>query len=153
VLYLFQQKGMTAREVEHLLYAESGLLGVSGLSSDMRALLASDDPRAAEAIDLFTYQVARQAGALAASLQGLDTFVFTAGIGENAPEIRARICDRLGWLGVRIDEEANRRSEPVISLPGSPVVVRIIPTDEERMIAIHSCDLLLKEGGCDGSSG
>jgi len=153
VLYLFQQRGMTAREVEHLLYAESGLLGVSGLSSDMRALLASDDPRAAEAIDLFTYQVARQAGALAASLQGLDTFVFTAGIGENAPEIRARICDRLGWLGVRIDEEANRRGEPVISLPGSPVVVRIIPTDEERMIAIHSCDLLLKEGGRNGSSG
>lgn len=145
VLYLFQQKGMTPREVEHLLYSESGLLGVSGISSDMRALLDSERPEANEAIDLFIWQVARQAGALASSLGGLDSFVFTAGIGENAPAIRARVAVRLAWLGVELDEEANRRGEPVISTPSSRVIVRVIPTDEERMIAIHAADLLRKE--------
>ncbi|WP_454884221.1 acetate/propionate family kinase [Sphingomonas oryzagri] len=145
VLYLFQEKGMTPEQVEHLLYNESGLLGVSGISSDMRALLASDDERAGEAIDLFVWQIARQTGALAASLGGLDSFVFTAGIGENAPEVRARVAARLGWLGVEIDEEANRRGEPVISTTSSRIVVRLIPTDEERMIAIHTADLLREE--------
>lgn len=146
VLYLFQEKGMSTDAVEHLLYNESGLLGVSGVSSDMRALIESDDPRAEEAIELFTYQIARQTGALASSLGGLDAFVFTAGIGENAPEIRSRVGQRLGWLGVEIDEEANRCNAPVISTPSSRVTVRVIPTDEERMIAIHTAELLSLEG-------
>jgi acetate kinase len=145
VLYLLQQRGMTAREVEHLLYSESGLLGVSGVSSDMRALLGSETPAAGEAIELFVWQIARQAGALASSLGGLDTFVFTAGIGENAPEIRARVADRLRWLGVALDTDANLRGASVISAPFSRVTVRIIPTDEEWMIAIHTADLLREE--------
>ncbi len=145
VLYLFQEKGLDADAVEHLLYSESGLLGVSGVSSDMRALLDSDDPHAREAIELFTYQIARQTGALASSLGGLDEFVFTAGIGENAPEIRSLVGQRLGWLGMEIDEDANRRNAAVISTPSSIVTVRVIPTDEERMIAIHSLDLLARE--------
>ena len=145
VLYLFQQRGMTAREVEHLLYSESGLLGVSGISSDMRALLGSETPAAGEAIELFVWQIARQAGALASSLGGLDTFVFTAGIGENSPEIRARVAGRLGWLGVDLDADANLRGDAVISAPSSRVAVRVIPTDEERMIAIHTADLLREE--------
>ncbi|WP_454887520.1 acetate/propionate family kinase [Sphingomonas oryzagri] len=142
VLYLFQQKRMSAEQVEHLLYSESGLLGVSGVSSDMRALLASDDPRADEAIDLFAWQIARQAGALASSLGGLDMLVFTAGIGENSPEVRARSCARLAWLGVEIDAEANDSNQSIISTPASRVTVRVVPTDEERMIAIHTADLL-----------
>lgn len=141
VLYLFQQKGMTAHQVEHLLYSESGLLGVSGISSDMRALLTSDAPEAREAIDLFTWQIARHAGALVSSLGGLDTLVFTAGIGENASEIRAGVVERLAWLGVALDAAANRRGEPVISTSSSRVTVRVIPTDEERMIAIHTAEL------------
>ncbi|WP_039335457.1 acetate/propionate family kinase [Novosphingobium subterraneum] len=145
VLYLLQQRGMTAREVERLLYSESGLLGVSGTSSDMRALLGSETPAAGEAIDLFVWQIARQAGALASSLGGLDSFVFTAGIGENAPEIRARVADRLRWLGVALDTDANLRGASVISAPFSRVTVRIIPTDEEWMIAIHTADLLREE--------
>ncbi|QJU58275.1 acetate/propionate family kinase [Sphingomonas sp. AP4-R1] len=145
VLYLFQQKGMTAREVEHLLYSESGLLGVSGISSDMRALLGSETAAAQEAIDLFVWQIARQAGALASSLGGLDSFVFTAGIGENAPEVRARVAERLGWLGVELDVDANLGGAAVISAPSSRVEVRVIPTDEERMIAIHTADLLREE--------
>lgn len=145
VLYLLQQRGMTAREVEHLLYSESGLLGVSGTSSDMRALFGSETPAAGEAIDLFVWQIARQAGALASSLGGLDSFVFTAGIGENAPEIRARVADRLRWLGVALDTDANLRGASVISAPFSRVTVRIIPTDEEWMIAIHTADLLREE--------
>lgn len=142
ILYLFQQKGMTAEAVEHLLYDQSGLLGVSGVSSDMRALLESDDRRAEEAIELFVYRIAREVGALAASLGGLDGFVFTAGIGENAPEVRSRVCARLGWLGVQIDEAANRRGDPLISTPASHVAVRVVPTDEERMIALHTAQLL-----------
>jgi acetate kinase len=145
VLHLFQEKGLGADAVEHLLYNESGLLGVSGVSSDMRALLDSDDPHAREAIELFIYQITRQAGALASSLGGLDEFVFTAGIGENAPEIRSLVGQRLGWLGMEIDEDANRRNAAVISTPSSIVTVRVIPTDEERMIAIHSLDLLARE--------
>jgi acetate kinase len=143
ILYLLQQKGLSADEVEQLLYHRSGLIGVSGISSDMRALLASDDPHAAEAIDLFVYRLAREAGALASSLGGIDGIVFTAGIGENAPEIRSRSCARLRWLGVTIDEEANRRGDAIISIPASAVVVRIMPTDEESMIALHAAELLM----------
>lgn len=142
VLYLFQQKGLDAKAVEHLLYSESGLLGVSGLSSDMRDLAASDDPRAAEAVALFAYRAAREAGALACSLEGLDGIVFTAGIGENAADVRAMVCARLGWLGVTIDPQANAAHAPLISTAGSAVKVRVIPTDEERMIALHTLELL-----------
>ncbi|WP_454883357.1 acetate/propionate family kinase [Sphingomonas oryzagri] len=146
VLYLFQEKGMSTNAVEHLLYNESGLLGVSGISSDMRALIESDDPHAKESVDLFVYHIARQTGALASSLGGLDAFVFTAGIGENAPEVRSLVAQRLSWLGVEIDEDANRRRAPVISTSSSRITVRVIPTDEERMIAIHTAELLAHAG-------
>jgi len=142
VLYLLQQKGMSPDAIEHLLYEQSGLLGVSGISSDMRELLGSADPRAQEAVDLFVYHIARETGALVSSLGGLDGLVFTAGIGENASEIRARACVRLAWLGVDIDAEANRRNDPVISTSASAIVVRVIPTNEELMIALHTAELL-----------
>jgi acetate kinase len=135
LLYLLQQKGLTAPEVEHLLYSQSGLLGVSGLSSDMRALLASKDQPAKDAVDLFVFSIARETAALAASLGGLDGFVFTAGIGEHATEIQDAVCERLRWLGVvpgRTDRAGTR-----ISAPGSGVEVHVIPTDEEAMIAEH----------------
>lgn len=138
VVHLQLQEGMTAKEVESLLYRQSGLLGVSGISSDMRTLHESDDPHAAEAVDLFVWRAARHAGALMSSLQGLDGLVFTAGIGENDPIIRAAICERLAWAGIHIDEAANAANAPVISTPGGRVTVRVIPTDEERMIALHS---------------
>ncbi len=138
LLYLLEHEKMSPAALSHLLYERSGLLGVSEISSDMRALLASDDPRAAEAVDLFAYRVARESGAMASSLGGLDGFVFTAGVGENAAEVRARICERLAWLGVAIDAEANARHTPVINAAGSRVSVRVMPTDEERMIALHT---------------
>lgn len=142
VLYLLQQKGMTPAEVSDLLYEKSGLLGVSGVSSDMRALLESRDPGAAEAVELFTYRIAREAGGLAASLGGLDGVVFTAGIGENAAEVRCQVCERMAWFGIALNEKANSRHAAVISTPESRVVVRVIPTDEERMIAIHTRETL-----------
>lgn len=142
LLYLLQQKGLSAAAIEHLLYSESGLLGVSGLSSDMRTLLASDDPHAVESVELFVYRVVREAGALTATLGGLDQFVFTGGIGENAAEIRARVAAGLGWLGAELDEEANRRGDAVISTATSRLMLRVVPTDEERMIAIHTRTLL-----------
>ena len=141
ILYLLQERGMTASEVEDLLYRRSGLLGVSGgIASDMRTLLASTDPRAAEAVELFAYRIAREAGALASSLVGLDGIVFTAGIGEHAPPIRAAVCARLEWLGVMLDQAANERGDAVISAPDSRIEVRVIATDEERMIAQHSLE-------------
>ncbi len=142
VLYLMQDRGYDARTIEKLLYKESGLLGVSGVSNDMRDLLESDDPRAAEAVELFVYHVGKHLGALAGALEGLDALVFTAGIGENAPIVRERVCRRAEWLGVRLDEEANRRGGPRISAPGSPVPVWVIPTNEELMIALHVRDEL-----------
>jgi len=139
ILYLQQQRGLTAKQVEDLLYRKSGLLAVSGgLSSDMRALLASDDPRAREAVELFVYRIAQQAGALASALGGLDGLVFTAGIGEHAAPVRAMVCARLAWLGVALDERANAANAAVISAPESRVAVRVIPTDEETMIARHT---------------
>ena len=144
ILYLLQQKDVPVAEVEDLLYHRSGLAGVSGISSDMRALLASDDPHAAEAIDLFVYRLARETGALASSLGGVDGIVFTAGIGEHAAEIRSRACARLRWLGIEIDEEANRRNDAVVSAPTSRVVVRVVPTDEEAMIARYAAQLLAR---------
>lgn len=142
VLHLQTQRGMTADDVEALLYQRSGLLGVSGLSSDMRTLSASDRPEAQEAIDLFTWRAAREVGALGSSLGGVDGVVFTAGIGENHADVRARICRRLAWLGVRLCETANARGDAVISLPDSQVKLWIIPTDEERMIAQHTLSTL-----------
>ena len=137
ILYLEQQHGLTAKDVEDLLYSESGLLGVSGISSDMRALLASGDARAKEAIELFVFRIAREIGALTSSLGGLDGLVFTAGIGEHAPEIRAMVCARLGWLGVALDAAANAQRRGRSAPAESRVEVRVIPTDEEAMIARH----------------
>ncbi|MGE4307044.1 MAG: acetate/propionate family kinase [Novosphingobium sp.] len=142
VLHLQTQMDMSAAEVEDLLYRQSGLLGVSGISSDMRTLSASKEPEAEQAIDLFTWRAVRETGALTASLGGLDGIVFTAGIGENHADVRARICKRLSWLGVALDEDANIRNAAVISRPGSRVTVRVIPTDEERMIALHMLGVL-----------
>ena len=142
VLHLIQQRGMTADAVETLLYHRSGLLGVSGISNDMRELLSSDDPHAREALDLFAFRLAREAGGLASSLGGLDGFVFTAGIGEHAAPVRAATGERLAWLGVRIDAAANARADTVISTPDSRVDVRVIPTDEEAMIAQHTLETI-----------
>ena len=140
VLHLITQRGMTAAAVEDLLYHRSGLLGVSGISNDVRTLLASADPHAAEAIDLFVFRIARETGALAATLGGLDGFVFTAGIGEHAAAVRAAVCDRLGWLGARLDGAANLRGAGRISAPDSRLAVWVIPTDEEAMIARHTME-------------
>jgi acetate kinase len=121
-----------------LLYRHSGLLGVSGISGDMRVLIASDNPHAREALDLFSYRVAFEIAGLTGALGGLEGLVFTAGIGERAPKIRAEICDRLGWLGVRIDATANAANATRIGAPGSNIDVRVIATDEEAMIARHT---------------
>ena len=142
VLYLQQAKGMSTEQISDLLYHDSGLLGVSGISGDMRDLLASGEPRAKAAIELFAYRAAREACALTGSLGGLDGFVFTAGIGENAAPVRAAILARLAWLGVVLDDDANRRAAPIISAADSQVCVRIVATDEERMIAWHGHRLL-----------
>jgi acetate kinase len=142
VLYLMQHEGMSAEAVEHLIYHRSGLLGVSGLSSDMRTLLASDLPAAKEAVDLFVYRTGRELGSLAAALGGLDALVFTAGIGEHAAEIRAQVCRNARWLGIALDEDANAKGGPRISQRGSSVSAWVIPTDENLMIARHTRRLL-----------
>ena len=138
MLYLLQQRRMTPERLTQLLYHESGLLGVSGISSDMRELEASTDARAREAIELFVYRIAREIGALAAALGGLDALVFTAGIGENSSAIRRRVCDEMCWLGAAIDAGPNESHRAVISAADSAIKVLVIPTDEERMIAIHA---------------
>lgn len=142
VLYLMQDRGYDAKTIENLLYKESGLLGVSGFSNDMRDLLESDDPHAAEAVELFVYHVGKHLGALASALEGLDALVFTAGIGENSAPIREQVCRRAAWLGVRINEEANRQGDSRISTTDSPVPIWVIPTNEELMIALHVRDQL-----------
>jgi acetate kinase len=143
VLYLLQQKGMTAKEIENLLYKQSGLLGVSGLNNDMRVLLESSEPHAAEAVELFTYRIARELGSLAAAMGGLDALVFTAGIGEHSPPVRARVCHLSEWLGIRLDEAANSDGDAeLISALDSKVAVWVIPTDEEMMIAEHTREVL-----------
>jgi len=138
LLYLIDSHHMSARALERLLYEESGLLGVSGISSDMRALLASADARAAEALDLFVYRIDRELGSLAAALGGLDALVFTGGIGEHAAAIRARVCLDAGWLGLEVDEQANAQAGPCITRAGSRVTAWVVPTDEELMIARHT---------------
>ena len=142
VLYLFQGLGMSAQEVETVLYKRSGLLGISGISSDMRDLLASDAASARLAIDYFVYRAAREIGAMAAVLGGLDAIVFTAGIGEHSAEVRQRICEASAWLGLQLDRAANDAHATCISAPGSKVSAWMIPTNEELMIARHTGRLL-----------
>jgi acetate kinase len=133
---------MPADKVQHLLYEKSGLLGVSDLSADMRVLLASPEPSAREAIDLFTFRVASEVAVMANTLEGLDCLVFTGGIGEHASEIRRRICDRLTWLGLALDASANERGLQNIATADSRIDVLIIPTSEEMAIARH-CESVL----------
>jgi acetate kinase len=142
VLYLMSEKGMTPRKVQDFLYRDCGLKGLSGVSNDMRELLESRDPRAAFAIDYFTYRVGLCAGMLAAALQGIDAFVFTAGIGENSSAIRARIAEKLGWLGISLDAGENAKHALKISQSGSRIPLYVVPTDEERMIAEHTLSVL-----------
>ena len=138
ILHLLSERGMSVAGVTDLLYKQSGLLGMSGVSSDVRELLASDAPRAAAALDVFVYRVGRELGSLAAALGGLDALVFTAGIGEHATSIRARICRDAEWLGVSLDEAANEHSGPRISTAGSRASAWVIPTNEELMMALHT---------------
>jgi acetate kinase len=142
VLYLFQQLGMSAKDVEGLLYKKSGLLGVSGISNDMRDLLASREPAAQLAVDYFVFRAAKEIGALAAVLGGVDAVVFTAGIGERSAPIRARIGESSAWLGIDLDPEANTNNGPRISTSRSRVSAWVIPTNEELMIARHTGLLL-----------
>jgi acetate kinase len=142
VLHLFRTLGMSAGEVETLLYKKSGLLGISGLSNDMRDLLGRDEPEARLAVDYFVYRAAKEIGALAAVLGGIDGLVFTAGIGEKSAEIRRRICEASAWLGVELDTEANDLGGPRISTPASRVSTWVVPTNEELMIARHTGTLL-----------
>ena len=142
VLYLLQQLGLSVKEVENILYQKSGLLGISGISKDMRDLLASDEQDARLAIDYFVYRAAKEVGALAAVLGGLDGLVFTAGIGENSPDIRRRICDACSWLGVDLDPAANAGKGPRISTERSKVSAWVVPTNEELTIARHTASLL-----------
>lgn len=135
VLHLIQSLGMPAQTVSEMLHQKSGLLGVSGISGDLRDLLNSDQPTAREAVDLFVYRVGREIGSLAAALGGLDTLVFTGGVGENSPVIRARVADTAAWLGVTVDAGRNQSGDVSINEVGSPVDVLVIPTDEQRSIA------------------
>ncbi len=142
LLFLMDEMKLGVREIERLLYHESGLLGMSGVSSDMRDLLASDAPNARLAVDVFVYRAARELGSLTAALGGLDALVFTAGIGENQPEVRARICRQAAWLGVELDPVANLAHGPCITTRDSRVAAYVVPTDEELMIARHVARLL-----------
>ncbi len=138
VLYLLDQPGMSVAAVTDLLYHRCGLLGVSGISSDMQVLQASTDPRAVEAIDLFVHRIVVEIGALAAAMGGLDALVFTAGIGEHAALIRARVCDACRWLGATLDDAANQTGQPLIHAATSKLLLAVIPTDEEQMVARHT---------------
>jgi acetate kinase len=142
VLYLFQNLGLSAKDVEGILYKKSGLLGISGTSNDMRDLLSSTEPLARLAVDYFVYRAAKEIGALSAVLGGIDALVFTAGIGENSAEIRSRICAASAWLGIDLDPEANQARRPRISRAGSAVSAWVIPTNEELVIARHTGRLL-----------
>lgn len=142
VLYLISEKGMSADAVQKLMYHECGLKGLSGISNDVRELLASAEPGAKRALDYFVYRVGLYAGMLAASLGGLDAFVFTAGVGEKSVEMRARIAERLAWLGVQLDPAANAAGKSLISRDGSRPALYVVPTNEELMIAKHTLALL-----------
>ncbi len=138
VLLFLLRQGWTPDQLEDLLYKKSGLLGISGVSNDVRALLASDRPLAAEAIEFFVYRIVREIGSLTAALGGLDALVFTAGIGENSPAIRQRVCQGLAWLGIHLDPDANQSASTCISSKGQSPSVWVIPTDEEGVIASHT---------------
>ncbi len=140
ILYLARQ-GHSLADIEDMLYIRSGLLGVSGISGDIRVLLESKDDHAREAIELFTYRLAIEIAGMAAALGGIDGIVFTAGIGQHSSEIRSAVCERLDWLGVRLDSAANHASKPCISAPDSDVTVRVMATDEEAIIAQHVSDV------------
>ena len=142
ILHIMESKGFGVKEMTHLLYKESGLLGVSGISQDMRTLVASDKPEAKEAIELFCYRIVRELGSLAAAAGGLDAIVFTGGIGEHNPGLRSNICKQASWQGITLDEEANKSGEHRISAADSAVDVFVIPTNEEWMIARHTQALL-----------
>ena len=142
VLHLIKDRGMLAEDVADLLYKQSGLLGLSGISGDVRELLASNAPAAAEALDVFTYRIAREIGSLAAALQGLATLVFTGGVGENAWQIRQSVCEQLGWLGVDIDPLANEEGGALIQSPHSETAIAAIPADEEAVIARETLGVL-----------
>jgi acetate kinase len=142
ILYLFQGLGMSTKQVEDTLYKKSGLLGISGISNDMRDLLTSNEPSAKLAVDYFVYRAAKEIGALTAAMGGIDGLIFTAGIGENSAEIRKRICEASAWLGIEFDAKANDRKGPRISQTGSKVSAWVIPTNEELMIAKHTGRLL-----------
>ena len=142
VLYLFQKLGLTVKQVEDVLYKKSGLLGISGISNDMRDLLRRSEPEARLAVDFFIYRAAKEIAGMAAALGGIDALVFTAGIGENSPEIRKRIVEACAWLGIQLDDAANAGRGPRISTPGSKVSAWVIPTNEELMIARHTAALL-----------
>lgn len=146
VLYLIEEKRMTAAQVQDLLYRECGLKGLSGISNDVRELEKSPDPRARFALDYFAYRVGLHAGLLSAALGGLDAFVFTAGIGENSPSMRARIVEKLAWLGAVLDPQANAAGSTSIAAGGSRIALHIVPTDEELMIARHTLALLAARG-------
>ena len=153
ILYLLRERGMNADAIEKLLYYQSGLLGVSGISNDMRELLASRDPRAEQAIALFVYRIARELGAMVAALGGLDGLVFTAGIGEHAPEIRRRICEKAAWFGLALDTAANEKGAERISAEASRVSIWAIPTDEERTIARQTIKVLANRAPMHSSGG
>jgi len=148
LLYLMREKQMDISQLENLLYKESGLLGVSGVSNDMRELMASDEPRAKLAVDLFVYRIRRELGSLIAVLGGLDVLVFTAGIGENSAEIRRRVCEDAHWIGVQLDADVQMEDEEVVCLSpvDSKVTVLVIPTNEELMIAKHALALTYCQG-------
>ncbi len=153
IFYLLRQEQRTPDQIEHLLDCESGLLGVSGISSDVRDLLNSPAPEAAEAVDLFCYRVAREIGAMVALLEGLDAIVFTGGIGENSPQIRAKVCNRLQWLGAQLDQTANHNENTRLSNTGSRVALLRIPTDEEAVIVRHTAKLCQKSSIGSGQVG
>jgi acetate kinase len=142
VLYLFQHLGLSVKEVETILYKKSGLIGISGISNDMRDLLGREEPEAKLAVDYFIYRIAKEIGALAGALGGVEAIVFTAGIGENSPEIRRRVCEASAWLGIEIDANANEQKAARISTAPSKTSAWVIPTNEELMIALHTGDLL-----------
>lgn len=152
VLYLLQERGMRVEELAKLLYHQSGLLGISGITGDMQRLLESDSPEAREAVDAFVYRAGREIGSLAAALGGLDTLVFTAGIGENSPAIRGLIGAAANWLGVEVDPNFNLRGENSISTPASKVRVLVFPTDEEVEVAREVVRLLEGDKGGHGRS-
>jgi len=152
VLYLMTEKGMNVAAVTDLLYNHSGLLGVSGISGDMRKLSASKDPHATDAIELFVYRISRELGSLVAALGGLDVLVFTGGIGEHSAALREQVCKRAGWLGIELDPCANTAGGPRITTTNSQMSAWVIPTDEDLMIARHTVRLLAAANGTSSPS-